>query len=195
MLPPECDIAFKEWAAICDALALGHQTIILRKGGIHEGHSGFRVAHHHFWLFPTYLHQEEDRDKLVPEAWPSLISTCENRPPHDRIPLHLLAEVTDVVELHDEVSVTRLAGRHWWSPRTITERFHYRQPGLFLLMVRIYKSATISELPNSPHFAGCRSWVDLPQPIPTAGLTPVLPDVEFQVARSQILAASGAFQV
>ena len=195
MLPPQCDMAFKEWAAICDALALGQQTIILRKGGIHEGHNGFRVAHRHFWLFPTYLHQEEDRDKLIPEAWPSLKTTAENRPVNDRIPLQLLAEVTDVLELHDELALPRLAPWHWWSPRTITERFHYRQPGLFLLVVRIYKSATIAELPNSPHFAGCRSWVDLPQPIPTAGLTPVLPDAEFQAIRTQILAASGAFQV
>ena len=195
MLPPNCDMAFKEWAAICEALALGHQTIILRKGGIHEGRSGFRVAHRHFWLFPTYLHQEEDRDKLVPEAWPSLQSTLANRPADDRIPLQLLAEVTDVVELHEEHQLPRLAGWHWWSPRTITERFHYRQPGLFLLLVRIYKSVTIAEIPNSPHFAGCRSWVDLPQPISTAGLAPVIPEGPFQDLRSKILTATGSNQV
>lgn len=194
MLPPTCEIAFKEWAAICEGLALGQQTIILRKGGIHEGQSGFRVAHRHFWLFPTYLHQE-DQDKLAPEAWPSLQSTLDNRPADDRIPLNLLAKVTDVLELHEEHRLANLAGWHWWSPRTVTERFHYRQPGLFLLVVRIYKSSDASEIPNSPQFAGCRSWVDLPQPISTTSLTPVIADGEFQALRGQILASVGSFQV
>ena len=195
MLPPTCDMAFKEWAAICHALASGEQTIILRKGGIHEGRDGFRVAHRHFWLFPTYLHQEEDREKLVPEAWPALKSTAAERPADDCIPLNLLAEVTDVLEVHNEQQLTHLAGWHWWSPRTITERFHYRQPGLFLLMVRIYKAQTTVEIPNSPHFAGCRSWVDLPQPLSTASLAPVIPEGEFQTLRIKILASAGSFQV
>lgn len=195
MLPPTCDIAFKEWAAICHALAHGRQTIILRKGGIHEGHAGFRVAHRHFWLFPTYLHQEEDRDKLAPEAWPALQLTAEERPADDRIPLNLLAEVTDVLELQDEQRLSRLAGWHWWSARTVAERFHYRQPGLFLLLVRIYKTQTSVEIPNSPHLAGCRSWVNLPQPLSTASLTPVIPECEFQVQRNQILTSIGSFRV
>ncbi len=195
MLPPTCDIAFKEWAAICEALAIGQQTIILRKGGIHEGHAGFRVAHRHFWLFPTYLHQEADREKLVPEAWPVLKSTAEERLADDRIPLNLLAVVTDVIELQDEQQLPQLAGWHWWSARTVLERFHYRQPGLFLLLVRTYKTPAVMEIPNSPHFAGCRSWVELPQPISTASLTPVIPESEFQRLRTKIMASIGAFQV
>ena len=195
MLPPTCDTAFKEWSVICHALAIGQQTIILRKGGIQEGQSGFRVAHRHFWLFPTYLHQEEDREKLVPEAWPSLQSTARNRPADDRIPMNLLAEVTDVIELQDEKPLPQLAGWHWWSARTVSERFHYRQPGLFLLVARIYKTPAKVEIPNSPHFAGCRSWVELPQPISTASLTPVIPESDFQAHRTRILASIGAFQV
>ncbi len=51
-------IAFKEWAAVCLALAAGRQSIILRKGGIHEGREGFHVHHRAFWLFPTQFHQD-----------------------------------------------------------------------------------------------------------------------------------------
>jgi len=42
-LPPVPDtaIGFKEWAFICDALTQGVQSLILRKGGIHEGRGGF----------------------------------------------------------------------------------------------------------------------------------------------------------
>lgn len=188
MLPVTCEIAFKEWAVICEALATGQQTIILRKGGIHEGREGFRVDHTHFWLFPTYLHQE-DQHKLAEPAWPTLQASVSNRPPDDRLALNLLAEVSDVVQILDEQLLPRLAGWHWWSEQTIHDRFHYRQPGLFLLMVRIYKASESIVLPNSPHFAGCRSWVDLPQPILAAKLTPVLTDVAFQASRRSILAA------
>ena len=51
-------IAFKEWATICAALESRGQIAILRKGGIHEGRQGFRVAYPEFWLFPTYVHQD-----------------------------------------------------------------------------------------------------------------------------------------
>ena len=47
--------AFKEWAIICDTLASGGQSIILRKGGIHESRDGFSFNHPEFFLFPTPL--------------------------------------------------------------------------------------------------------------------------------------------
>lgn len=34
-------IAFKEWDIVCKALEEGRQSLILRKGGIHEGREGF----------------------------------------------------------------------------------------------------------------------------------------------------------
>ncbi|MDB5392423.1 MAG: hypothetical protein JWM11_8069 [Planctomycetaceae bacterium] len=181
----ECGIAFKEWAVICQALASGKQTLILRKGGIHEGRDGFRVAHREFWLFPTYLHQT-DRMKLVDEAGLVLDATLLDRHETDSVPLQLLAEVTDVFEITDEVLLPKLKGMHWWSEQTLKERFHYRNPGLFLLVVRISKLPEIHALENSPHFAGCRSWVDLPAPISTAGLTPVLNELEFATMRAEI---------
>lgn len=188
MLPPTCDIAFKEWAVICEALATGQQTIILRKGGIHEGRDGFRVEYPYFWLFPTYLHQE-DQHKLAEPAWHTLQTSVSDRPVDDRVTLSLLAEVTDVVQIQDETLLPRLVGWHWWSEQTLHERFHYRQPGLFLLIVKIYKSLEKIDLPNSPHFAGCRSWVDLTQSLSTAKLTPVLANEDFQSRQRSILAA------
>jgi hypothetical protein len=57
-MPDSCSIAFKEWAAVCEALAAGRQTIILRKGGIQEGREGFRVQHGEFCsgsIPPTFI--------------------------------------------------------------------------------------------------------------------------------------------
>jgi hypothetical protein len=180
-----CSIAFKEWAVMCEALASGAQTLILRKGGIHEGRDGFRVARNEFWLFPTYLHQEEQW-KLAEAAWPSLEKTIRDRPESEIVPIQYLIEVTDVIEITDENRLPRLAEIHWWSEQTLTDRFHYRNPGLFLLIVRMFKLPSARLLENTPHFAGCRSWVDFPQPIATTGVQPVLSDAEFETQRSRI---------
>ena len=59
-------IAFKEWMIVVNALGRGEQIIILRKGGISEGHDGFRAEHSRFLLFPTLFHQQ--RESVVPFA-------------------------------------------------------------------------------------------------------------------------------
>ena len=68
-------IAFKEWQVVCEALADGRQSILLRKGGIHEGRSGFSFAHDAFFLFPTRFHAQGDQVregevKVLPEWQP-----------------------------------------------------------------------------------------------------------------------------
>lgn len=164
--------AFKEWAAVCSALLAGRQSLILRKGGIHEGRAGFRVEHPEFWLFATGFHQQADA--LQPGAMEHALPP----PASGTILLPGYAVVETVEEIHDPSVLPRLAGHHVWSDRTIDERFHYRTPGLFALIVRAYRSPTPLVLPDSPHFAGCRSWVDLPDDLPTADLVPVLTDAE-----------------
>jgi hypothetical protein len=53
----------------------------------------------------------------------------------------------------------------------------------------MYRLPEPVEIADSPHFAGCRSWVDLPAELPTAGLESVLGDDEFAKERSAILRA------
>lgn len=184
-MQPTNGIAFKEWAVICAALAAGEQSLILRKGGIHEGQAGFRVAHREFWLFPTYLHEAEAG--VVPEAVPHLNRVLSDRPAGGEIHLGQYAVVTDVCEIRDERLLPQLAGMHWWSERTVGERFHYREPGLFALVVRMYAQTPAHVLADSPHFAGCRSWVELPQELTTSRLQPVLSDSQFEERRAPIV--------
>src|SRR5262245_56106998 len=101
-----CNIAFKEWAAVCEALAAGRQTIILRKGGIHEGREGFRVEHDRFWLYPTRFHQAADA--LTPDAElyskRALAGTAPGPGEVELIPIRLFAQIAEVHELSTEAS-------------------------------------------------------------------------------------------
>ena len=174
-MEPVNQIAFKEWAVVCAALASGQQSLILRKGGIHEGRDGFRVAHREFWLFPTGFHQEPDA--VVPGVQQLLQNVLTRQPPEDEIHIQHYVEVEEVIELHDETRLTDLSHFHILSDRTVHARFHYKTAGLFVILVRVHQLLEHITIPASPHFAGCRSWVDFPKAIPTKGLNPVLSDV------------------
>lgn len=165
--------AFKEWAAVCSALLAGQQSLILRKGGIHEGRDGFRVQHPEFWLFATGFHQQADA--LTDDAT-EFAKTLPPEPGTILLPGYVVVEAVE--EIGDLAVLPQLIGQHIWSERTVDERFHYRTPGLFALMVRVYRPETPLVLPDSPHFGGCRSWVDLPSELSTTDLVPALSDAD-----------------
>ena len=169
--------AFKEWAVICAALAEGRQTLILRKGGIHEGPDGFQVEHREFWMFPTYLHQ--DAEGIIDEARPLLEQVQRDQAAPEFVRIGQYAVVEEIIEVRDPIVLPSLFGLHIWSDRTVEKRFHYKRLGLFVLPVRVYNLPQPVELPNSEYFAGCRSWVELPTDLATRGAPAVLSDEEF----------------
>lgn len=182
----DCSYALKEWAVVCAALAEGRQTLLLRTGGIAEGPQGFRVEHPSFWLFPTRFHQSTD--ELVPDVAPLLEEAACSQPPIGLVRLSLYATVEAVHRLSDPSRLSRLDGLHILSPDTLRARFDYRRPGLFVLVVRVYQIPEPIEVTDVPRYAGCHSWVELDESLPTTGLEPVLPDDEF--ARQRELIAS-----
>jgi hypothetical protein len=166
--------AFKEWTVVCEALNFGPQSLILRKGGIHEGRDGFRVEHREFWLYPTEFHQQPE--VLSPTAQPLLDGLKLNVPFPGKTAIRNYVVVEDVLEIREESQLPRLAGLHVWSESTLQARFRYRTPMLFGLLVRVYRRPEALSIAESPHFAGCRSWVDFPMEIDTNQLTPVMSD-------------------
>jgi hypothetical protein len=166
--------AFKEWAVTCRALETGRQSVLLRKGGIHERGGRFEVEHNEFWLFPTRFHQNPE--EIRPEARPLLQEVANEAPSPASVRLSLYAVVDEVFELTDASLLPRPAELQILADSTLDERFHYRRPALFVLTVQVYRHADPITLPESPHFAGCRTWVDLEQDLATDGLVPVLSD-------------------
>jgi hypothetical protein len=183
------NIAFKEWAVVCASLGTGRQTIILRKGGIDEGRDGFRVQHNEFWLLPTRFHQEASQ--LTLDALPLWRKVAAESPPAGKFRIHLYAVVHDVLEFGELAKIHRLAGEHILSAATVEQRFHYRRPGLFVLVVRAYRAPAAFEIDESPYIAGCKSWVELPAGHSTIGAQAVLDAGEF-TRRSQAIFAGQA---
>jgi len=170
--------AFKEWAVICKALADGRQALVLRKGGVAEAGDAFRVEHTRFWLLPTYAHQQASA--LKPEGQILLSQVEADRPPPGVIRLTHWAEVGGIYQLHNLVAALKLDGHHFWTFQTVQARFAYRTPGLYALPLRVWKAPQPVDLPETPYFAGCKSWVELGRELPTERSTPVLDDAAFR---------------
>jgi hypothetical protein len=172
--PDACGVAFKEWKGVCDALADGRQSLILRKGGIDEGPGGFTPEHRAFWLYPTRVHQaQQGLKETEPDGGPPP-ETAEGT-----IGLDALAVVEVIGQVDRPERLRELDDLHVWTAETVEKRFHYRKPGLWVLGVRVYRRAEPVLLAVTPEHAGCKTWVPLDPPVPTAGLAPVLDESTF----------------
>ncbi|MEJ7639881.1 MAG: DUF1802 family protein [Singulisphaera sp.] len=188
-LPDSCAVAFKEWAGVCDALADGRQSLILRKGGIAEGPRGFVPEHSTFWLYPTRVHEAEqglrvDRPTAAegPASIPLPADSVSLRPGRGR----------DDRPRRPARGVAGLEDLHVWTEETISRRFAYRKPGLWVLGVRIFRSPRPATIAMTPEHAGCKTWVTLDAPLSTAGLVPVIDDAELARRLDRIRSALAA---
>ncbi len=166
-------IAFKEWQVVCDALATGRQSIILRKGGIHEGRTGFSFAHDSFYLFPTKFHAQATlirEGEFIPEReWQV----------GDRFRITHRAEAVYAVTLTDWAQVKALHPYHIYTEETLRERFDWEGKGMssgsiHLALVRVSKLRNPLEIEYEKRFGGCRSWLEIdlpasPDAIPVLG--------------------------
>jgi len=151
--------AFKEWAAICRALAAGRQDVILRKGGIVEPGGEFRVEHRDFLLLPTFLHQAAE--SLVPEARDLLMDIDADRPPEGTVILRHRATVRESLRARSLDELAAFRSRHVWSDAVVAERFHRWTDGIHVLVVDVTPLPAPITLPWRDAYAGCRSWVEL----------------------------------
>jgi hypothetical protein len=171
-------VAFKEWAVICRALAEGRQTVILRKGGIAESGGEFRPEHDRFLLYPTYFH-EQQHVGIKAELLPLLDEIEAEKRTAGVVQFTLFADVKSVIHLTDLDGALALSDFHGWTADTVRQRFHYRTPGLFALVVRVYRLPTLHDVIERPEYAGCKSWVPLETAISVDGSIPVLDDSAF----------------
>ncbi|HEX8236896.1 MAG TPA: DUF1802 family protein [Abditibacteriaceae bacterium] len=183
--PAPCDVALKEWGVTCRALAEGRQIVLLRKGGLLDEDGVFHLEYSRFYLQPTALHQDES---LVKPAHRDLFAaarqeraTGENR---EFITLRLLAEATQVFALGEDETDRLCEAPHIWSNAYLDTRFNYKpEHPLLCVLLRVYQMPQAVQLPMQAQWAGCRSWIELPQPLALEGARPVLAEAEWQRQR------------
>lgn len=180
-------VGFKEWANVCEALGTGVMSLILRKGGIHEGRGGFEFKHKGFFLFPTWFHTQGDSlTWRAPNPERFVFPPEEGR---QTVDVDYAARLEQVWRVTEWKKMEALAPLHVWSEQMVRERFAYDEEScLNVALVRAYKLPERWTFPYSKSYGGCRSWVSLPAP-PAAGLDaiePALTDEAFASLREDV---------
>ena len=168
-------IGFKEWSLVCNALGHGTQSVILRKGGIAEGHEAFSFRHHEFFLFPTFFHGQSGKVR---------IAAADIAAPGNTIAIRWYAKVERAQLINSVAIAEALAPLHILSIEVVRERFGYKREGLNVAFVRVFEVSPVWVLQNEKRFAGCRSWIDLPVP-PEMKMRAVLDDSAHTILRAR----------
>ena len=180
--------ALKEWAIAVDALSSGETIILLRKGGIRE--AGFQVRFPSVWLYPTYEHQKPD---LLKPQYADRVVPVESGWHPETVKIQSCGSITDVLPISSIAQVKALQPYHIWTERAIGDRLRWKpQKPLTVLLLRVYRLATPQIIPYSDTYGGCKSWIDLIEPIATDRLTPVVEDRQYEEQVTAIKASIAA---
>jgi hypothetical protein len=179
--------AFKEWAVSCEALGTGKQVMLFRKGGIKEKNHEFKVEHPHFFLFPTYEHQ--DQASIKPEYAPMLSDSLAAKPELGEVVIKYWAKVDEAVSMSGMEGVTRQAGNHIWSESCTQYRWEWQsQKPLWLLLLRVYELEQPRTLEVLEDYTGCKSWVDFQVDLGELACKPVLGDAAYASMAAKVRA-------
>ena len=151
--------ALKEWSAAVHALMDGRQTVLLRKGGIHE--KRFAVSASRFLLFPTVAHSHAQR--VREEHLDLLVGSGADSTPEEVV-IRAAANVVAAVEVARPERIDDIASLHIWTADSVrADRLDFRpRHRLTVLVVQTCPLLAPIRLPRTPEYAGCVSWVQLP---------------------------------
>ena len=176
-------VGFKEWALVCEALGYGEQTILLRKGGIAEGREGFGFRHDEFFLFPTFFHEQIGKVRIPEAELPA--------PRVGEIEIRYCAKLEAQQHITSWETAAALEPFHILQESVVRERFVYREAGLYVALVRVFRLEPPWIFADKPAYGGCKSWVNLPELSAEIRLEPVLMDEQHKTIAKSFCALIG----
>ena len=177
--------ALKEWAIAIEALGAGETILLLRKGGIRE--KSFQVKSPVVWLYPTYEHQ---KPHLLKSEYASRVVPVESGWHPKTVEIKSCGKITDILEVATEDRLAALQPYHIWNEQMVGDRLKWKpQQPLVVLLLRVYCLPSPQLIAYRDAYGGCKSWIELAEPIATESLTPVLEDRHYQQRVSAIKSA------
>jgi hypothetical protein len=180
--------ALKEWASVISALAAGDQVVLVRKGGIADPKFGVEAGR--FYLFPTYLHQEEKQFK--PEQRRHFEETRAEGGEPRQVTIRHWCEVVRTFKVGELKRLRQIEPFVIFTDSTVEERFRFRaDQAVHVIVVKTWELPEPAVLEVLPEYVGCRSWVSVEAEIDITGSRPVLSDAELAQRLTAIEAALG----
>jgi hypothetical protein len=158
-------LALKEWAAVAHALLDGRQTLLLRKGGIHEKSFDAAMAEgtDAFVLFPTVAHSHLER--VRPEHRDVLArGAADVQEEAGTFTVRCGIRMIAAVPVRRPEGLEQVAGLHIWTSASVRQdRLEFRPRHLLhALVVQAVELPRPVVLERLDDYGGCRSWLELP---------------------------------
>jgi hypothetical protein len=152
--------ALKEWSAVVHALLDGRQRVLLRKGGIGEKRFDITVARE-FLLFPTVAHSHAER---VRSEFRDLLTAAAPDSAEHRLVVRAAVKVVAALPVNRPDNIAAIEDLYIWTAESVhRDRLDFRpKHRLAVLVVQAIPLVAPVELPRTPDYAGCTSWVQLP---------------------------------
>jgi hypothetical protein len=167
--------ALKEWAVAVRALERGETALVVRKGGIRE--KEFAVPQTRFLLLSGFEHQRPD---LLKEEYRGLMDGIPDLADDGPLRFSSFAEVEGAYEISEAEELSALDPHHMWTPEYAESRFKWRpKKPLTVLVLRTYLLTETIELPYRDEYGGCKSWIELQEPVSVEGARAALFDEGF----------------
>lgn len=179
--------ALKEWAVAVSALEQGQTIMLLRKGGIREQGGHFSVAAEQVLLYPTFEHQQP---RLLKPVYANQVEPVASGWHPITVRIGAWAQITHIFEIEAAQQVEALLPFHIWNEQFICDRLKWKpRSPLYVLLLRVYQLAQSYSIPFQPEYGGCRSWIEVAQPITLETTKSVLSDSDYARQISAIQAA------
>lgn len=150
--------ALKEWDVVCEALGSGRQVLLIRKGGLAEGPGGLQFRHEEFVLLPTFFHQQSER--VVPDV-DFAARQANAAGEREVVEIRHAATLVWQKTVTDPAILAQLSPYHILTNEEVASRFGQKpEPGVQVVLLRVYRLDPPQRLPWQKSFGGCRSWAE-----------------------------------
>lgn len=139
----------REWQTAVDRIAAGRAVVLIRKGGVAEGRTGFAAHEGRFGLLPTLFHQTRSVEPSTAPAPPTTVSVA--------------AELVAAYSVPSDAELEPLTLFHPYLPSQLRTRQTYRPDRpLTVLVVRPLLLSEPFRLADGEIRTLCRSWAQVP---------------------------------
>jgi hypothetical protein len=151
---------------------------------IREDSKHFTVIHDNFLLYPTFEHQSLEllkplyQSKIQPYQQPNVQT--------ESVIFNTWAEVVEVIETTDHSTLQKLNDYHIWTANYAESRLRWKPNyPLSIMLLKVSKLDKPISVPYKSEYGGCKSWVELEQPLDIAS-TSVMSEQKLQDTITQI---------
>jgi hypothetical protein len=145
-----------------------------------------------FLLLPGYEHQ---RPELLKEEHRSLMDGIPDLADDGPLRFSSFAEVEGAYEISEAEELSALEPHHMWTPEYAESRFKWRpKKPLTVLVLRTYLLLRAVELPYRDEYGGCKSWIELQEPVSVGGARAALSEEAFDRLVAPALGVMGSLE-